>query len=221
LFTEGFLFHDNKLFESTGAPGNLPQTKSSFGILNLNTGKLDQKAELDRNVYFGEGILILNNYLYQLTYTNQVCFVYDAKTFQRKGQFNYRNKEGWGMTTDGKQIIMSDGSNLLTYINPSDFSVIKTISVSENGFALDFVNELEYIKGYIYANVWMTNFIVKIDPTNGNVVGKLDLGDLYADAKSANLNLAEMNGIAWDSISDKILVTGKLWPHVYEIKFEH
>ena len=146
LFTEGFLFHDNQLYESTGSPLNLPQTRSLFGPLDLKTGKLDVKGELDRKTYFGEGIVFLNNYMYQLTYTNQVGFIYDAKTFERRGQFNYSNREGWGLTTDGKNIIMSDGSNTITYLDPKNFSVIKTIDVTENGFALDYINELEYIK---------------------------------------------------------------------------
>lgn len=221
LFTEGFLFHNGKLLESTGAPGNLPQTKSLFGELDLKTGQLNTKAELDRNVYFGEGIVVLNKYIYQLTYTNQIGFIYDATTYERKGQFGYASKQGWGMTTDGKHIIMSDGTNAITYLNPSDFSIAKTISVTENGFALDFINELEYIKGYIYANVWMTNFIVKIDPESGDVLAKLDLTQLQNQSKKNNINLAEMNGIAYDSIADKIMVTGKLWPNVYEIKFNH
>ena len=219
-FTEGFLFHNTKLLESTGAPGNLPQTKSLFGELDLTTGQLTKKAELDKTIYFGEGIVVVNNYLYQLTYTNQIGFIYDAKTYERKGQFGYVSKQGWGMTTDGKNIIMSDGTNAITYLNPSDFSIFKTISVTENGFALDFINELEWINGYIYANVWMTNFIVKIDPESGEVVGKLDLTELVNQAKKTNINLAEMNGIAYDSLTDRVLVTGKLWPSVYEIKFK-
>jgi glutaminyl-peptide cyclotransferase len=220
-FTEGFLFHNNKLLESTGAPGNLPQTKSLFGELDLTTGQLTKKAELDKTLYFGEGIVVVNNYLYQLTYTNQIGFIYDAKTYERKGQFGYVSKQGWGMTTDGKNIIMSDGTNAITYLNPSDFSISKTLSVTENGFALDFINELEWINGFIYANVWMTNFIVKIDPESGDVVGKLDLTELANQAKKININLAEMNGIAYDSLTNRILVTGKLWPSVYEIKFNH
>jgi glutamine cyclotransferase len=163
----------------------------------------------------------MKNYLYQLTYTNQVGFIYDAKTFERRGQFAYRNKEGWGMTTDGQNIIMSDGTNNLTYLNPTDFSVVKTLGVTENGFALDFINELEYINGFIYANVWMTNFIVKIDPNSGAVVGKLDLGELYNECKKTNIALGEMNGIAFDAANNKVLVTGKMWPTVFEIAFNH
>lgn len=218
-FTEGFLFHEGKLFESSGAPEYLPQTRSAFGIADLEKGKLNVKGELDKNQYFGEGIVIVNNRLYQLTYLKQTCFIYDAKNFQRLGQFSYQNKQGWGMTTEGKHLIMSDGTNVLTYLDPKDYHVAKELSVSENGFALDYLNELELIDGYIYANVWMKNTIVKIDTASGQVVGKLDLTTLCNEAKKKNKNSLELNGIAYDSISKRILVTGKLWPEVYEIKF--
>ena len=131
-FTEGFLFHDNKLFESTGAPDNLPQTKSLFGIVDLKTGKINVKAEIDRNVYFGEGIVILDGKVFQVTWKNQTGFVYDAKTFKNIGKFNYTNKEGWGLTTDGKNLIMSDGTSYLTYFDPTSFVVTKTLDVAEN-----------------------------------------------------------------------------------------
>jgi glutamine cyclotransferase len=160
-FTEGFLFHNNQLFESTGATAELPQTKSLFGIVDVKTGKIDTKAELDKTVYFGEGIVVLKNKIYQVTYKNQVGFIYDATTYKKIGQFNYANKEGWGLTTDGISIIMSDGSNVLTYFNPKGMTVTKTLSVSNNGYAEDYLNELEYINGFIYANVWLKNYLVK------------------------------------------------------------
>jgi len=220
-FTEGLLIHDNKLFESTGSPLELPQTKSVYGILNIQTGEIDVKNELDRNKYFGEGIVFLNNRIYQLTYKKQTCFVYDAKTYKILKQYNYSNKEGWGLTTDGKYIIMSDGTNILSFIEPSKFQVVKTIKVSANNYAIDYLNELEYIKGYIYANVWPTNTIVKIDPKNGYVVGKIDLTPLHEMAIVKNPNSNETNGIAFDSISDNIFVTGKMWPEIYQIKLQN
>jgi glutaminyl-peptide cyclotransferase len=219
-FTEGLLFHDNKLFESTGAPAYLQQARSAFGTVDMKTGKLEIKVELDKETYFGEGISIIGNKLYQLTYTNQVCFVYDAKTFARTGQLSYSNKEGWGLTTDGKHLIMSDGTYNLTFVEPGTFTPVKTLAVTESGFASDYLNELEYINGFIYANVWMKNFIVKINPATGEVVGKLDLTGIYSKARSKNINLLEMNGIAYDSISDRLLVTGKFWPEMYEIKID-
>lgn len=221
VFTEGFLFHNNQLFESSGAPDYLPQTRSVFGIVDLETGKLNIKGELDKNQYFGEGIVIVNNRLYQLTYLNQTGFVYDATTFQRIGQFSYQNKQGWGMTTDGKYLIMSDGTNILTWLNPNDYSIVRERSVTENGYALDYLNELELINGYIYANVWLKNTIVKIDTSNGEVVGKLDLTSLANEAKRNNPESLELNGIAYDSISKRVLVTGKLWADIYEIRFDY
>jgi glutamine cyclotransferase len=219
-FTEGFLFHEGKLFESTGAPENLPQTKSLFGIVDLKNGKIDTKVEIDKSIYFGEGISILNNKIYQLTYKNQTAFVYDAKTYKPIGKYSYQNREGWGLTNDGKNLIMSDGSNYLTYFD-LNFNVTKTLDVSENGYAVDYLNELEYINGFIYANIYQSHEIVKIDPSTGNVVGKLDLTSLFQTSKTKDINSLETNGIAYDSISDKILVTGKMWPSMYEIKFQH
>lgn len=220
-FTEGLLFYNNTLFESTGAPSYLPQTRSAIGIANLKTGKFEKKVELDKSIYFGEGLLILNNKIFQLTYQNQTGFIYDLKTFNRLGQFGYQNKEGWGMTTEGKHLIFSDGTCNLTFLDPNDFRVVRTLPVIENGYELSAINELEYIKGYIYANVWMTNRIVKIDPSTGQVVGSLDLSPLQEESKKRHKDLNEMNGIAYDSINDKILITGKMWPDLYEISFPH
>ena len=218
-FTEGFLFHENKLFESTGAPENIPQTRSLFGVVDLKTGKIDVKAEIDKAIYFGEGIVFLNGKVYQLTYKNQICFIYDGKTFKNIGKFTYTNREGWGLTTDGKSLIMSDGTRYLTYLDPVSYSVTKTLDVAENGYVQEHLNELEYIKGFIYANVWTTNYIVKIDPNTGDVVGKIDLSSLSFECKTRNPNAEVLNGIAYDSISNKVMVTGKLWPTIYEIKF--
>ncbi|MBA4239926.1 MAG: glutamine cyclotransferase [Sphingobacteriaceae bacterium] len=218
-FTEGFLFHDGKLYESTGATENLPQTKSLFGEVDLKTGKIDVKAELDRNIYFGEGIAFLNGKVFQLTYKNQMGFIYDGKTFKNIGKFTYTNREGWGLTTDGKSLIMSDGTSYITYLDPTSFAVTKTLDVAENNYVVENINELEFIKGFIYANIWMTNVIVKIDPNTGDVVAKIDLNDLARQSKEKHPGSLEMNGIAYDSISNKIVVTGKMWPTIYEIKF--
>ncbi|PSK90624.1 glutaminyl-peptide cyclotransferase [Taibaiella chishuiensis] len=221
LFVEGFLVHEGKVYESTGAPDNIPFTRSLIGILNLKTGKLDEKIEIDRNIYFGEGIVLLNNKIYQLTYQNQKGFIYDATTFKRTGEFSYANKEGWGFTTDGQKLIMSDGSATLTFLNPDNQQVTGTLTVKENGNPVNNLNELEYIKGFIYANIWMTNYIVKIDPATGNIVGKLNMNDLSNDARTKYRNAQEMNGIAYDAAADKIYVTGKMWPTIYEVEFEH
>lgn len=220
-FTEGLLIHNDQLFESTGSPIEFPQLKSMFGSVDLQTGKIDKKVELNSDVFFGEGIVFLNEKVYQLTYKNQICFVYDAATFKKTRQFSYSNKEGWGLTTDGTYIIMSDGTNVISYRNPSNFEVVKTLQVSANNYAIDYLNELEYIKGFIYANVWPTDLIVKIDPANGNVAGKIDLAPLHGTASIKYSGSYETNGIAYDSISDKIYVTGKMWPEIYQIDFVH
>ncbi len=221
LYTEGFVFHDGKLYESTGSPKELPQTKSLIGTDDLTTGNFSKKIELDRTKYFGEGITFLNGKLYQLTYKSQTGFIYDATSFKKTGEFKYENKEGWSLTTDGKNLIMSDGTSRLTYLNPDNLKPERILNVTQNGMPQDSLNELEYIKGYIYANVWQNNFIYKINPSTGQVVGKLDLGFLTKDALNKNPNADVLNGIAYDSTSDKIYVTGKLWPNIYQIDFKH
>jgi glutamine cyclotransferase len=220
-YTEGLLIHDNKLFESTGSPDHMPEIKSVLGIVDMKTGKLDAKIELDKKVYpFGEGMVILNGKIYQVTYKEQTGFIYDLKTYKKISQFNYANAEGWGLTTDGTHVIMSDGSNKLTYFD-QDMKPLKTLEITENGYASEGLNELEYIKGFIYANVWMTGFVVKIDPKTGNVVAKINFTPINYDIREGQPNRQEMNGIAYDSIGDKIYITGKLWPKIYEVKFPH
>jgi len=221
LFTEGFLFHNGELFESTGSPDDLPQTKSLIGTDNLTTGKFSKKIELDKTKYFGEGIAFLNNKLFQLTYKNQTGFIYDATSFKKIGQFKYNNLEGWSLTTDGTSLIMSDGTNKLTFFEPKQLTPVKTLHVSKNGIPQDSLNELEYIKGFIYANVWMSDMIYKINPSTGEVVGKLDFSFLTQDAKNKSAGADVVNGIAYDSVSDKIYVTGKMWPNIYQVNFNH
>jgi glutamine cyclotransferase len=220
-FTEGLLVHNGQLFESTGSPDDLPYTRSLAGPIDTLTGKMDIKIELDKKEYFGEGIVILNNKLYQLTYKNRTCFVYDVPTFKRIGQFSYTNTEGWGLTTNGSEIIMSDGTDKLTFIRPDNFTPIRQLTVTENGSPRNYLNELEYIRGFIYANIWLQDVIVKIDPANGKIVGRLDLSSLANEAKARQPDAGALNGIAWDPVTDKIYVTGKLWPHIYQINFPH
>jgi glutamine cyclotransferase len=218
LFTEGLVMHNGQLFESTGSPDELPSARSMIGITDLQTGKFDKKIELDRTKYFGEGIVFLNGKLYQLTYKNKTGFIYDATSFKQIGSFTYSNTEGWGMTTNGKELIMSDGSSELTFIDPATLQPTKKLSVTENGVSLNKLNELEYIRGFIYANVWLTNYIVKIDANDGKVVGKLDLNILAFEARNKNPNVEVLNGIAFDSTTNNVYVTGKLWANIYEIK---
>jgi glutamine cyclotransferase len=221
LFTEGFLVHDGQFFESTGSPEQLTQTRSMIGVIDTMTGKLNKKVALDPHKYFGEGIVFLKNKLYQLTYRNHICFVYDAITFKQIDQFKFENNEGWSLTSNGTDIIMSDGTDKLTYIDPNTFKPLKELEVTQNGFPRDSLNELEYIKGYLYANIWLNSHIVKIDPSNGKVVGELDMTSVIFDARQKNPNADALNGIAYDPVTDKIYVTGKLWPNIYEINFSH
>ena len=217
-FTEGLLFHEGKLYESTGATPELPTTRSAFGEVNLSTGKINIKAELDRDKYFGEGITFLNGKVYQLTWTSKVGFIYDAKTFKKLGQFSIPREEGWGMTTDGTSLIMSDGTDKLTYIDPVTLAVTKSLAVSEDGYTLRNLNELEYVDGYIYANIWMTSHIVKIDVATGEVVGNLDLTPLAEEAAHTSRGTKEMNGIAYNPETKKFFITGKMWPYIFEIE---
>ena len=163
-FTEGLLMHNGKLYESTGYTREFPQTRSLFGVVNFTTGKIETKVEIDKKKYFGEGITFLNGKVFQLTYKTKIGFIYDATTFKKLKEFTFPSKEGWGMTTDGTNLIMSDGTNILTYLDPNTLKLVKNISVTENGNSLNNINELEFVKGYIYANVYTTNTIVKINP---------------------------------------------------------
>jgi glutaminyl-peptide cyclotransferase len=216
LFTEGLLMHEGQLYESTGSPDT--SRKSLIGIDDLKTGRFIKKVALKDTGFFGEGIVFFKDKLYQLTLRNRIGFIYDAKTFNRTGQFTFDNKEGWALTTDGTSLIMSDGTDALTYLNPTDMKPIKKLPVTENGFKRDSLNELEYIKGYIYANIWLTNHIVKINPADGKVVGKLDLSPLAMKASLIRPECEEMNGIAYDSTTGFLYVTGKHWPHIYQLK---
>lgn len=220
LFTEGLLWSNGHLYESTGSPEEL-EVKSMIGISDLKSGKFEKKIELDKKIFFGEGIVILNDKVYQLTYKNQTGFIYDSKTFKKLGEFKFSNAEGWGLTTNGSQIIMSDGTETLSFWDPVNMQVVKTLKVTDNGLALPYINELEFINGFIYANVWTTNFIVKIDPESGKVMGRIDLAPLVYEARTKNPKADVLNGIAYDAAANKIYVTGKLWPNIYELDFPH
>ena len=219
-FTEGLLIHDGLLFESTGHTDSYPNSRSLFGILDLHTGRIETKVEIDKNKYFGEGIVFLKDRVYQLTDTTRIGFIYDGKTYKKMGEFHY-DSDGWGFTTNGSSLIMSDGSSNISFRDPLTFKTVKTLPVTDNNGPVNRINELELINGFIYANEWLTNYILKIDTSSGKVVGKLDLSSLSTDARSKYPGAAEMNGIAYDSVQNKIYVTGKLWPTIYEIKFSH
>jgi glutamine cyclotransferase len=211
-FTQGLILVDGKLLESTGQEGS-----SSLRNVELETGKVLKKVDVPPP-YFAEGITVLNGKVYQLTWQHNVGFIYDAQTFERVGQFNYQG-EGWGLTTDGQSLIMSDGSNRLKYLDPTNFRVTKTISVVEGANPIEELNELEFVQGEIYANIWHSDRIAVIDPQSGRVKAWLDLtGLMPEDALSSEE--AVLNGIAYDQANSKFYVTGKLWPRLFEIKIK-
>jgi glutaminyl-peptide cyclotransferase len=218
-FTEGFLFHNGLLYESTGASPGMPQTRSLFGVVNLSTGLINKKAELDGTTYFGEGITFLKDKLYQLTYQTKIGFIYDTLNFKNTGQFTFPSDEGWGLTTDGELLIMSDGTNTITYLSTDSFEIIRQLKVTDENGPVNNINELEFINGFIYANVFTTNSIIKINPTTGNVVGKLHLESLASEAKLIYSGSMEMNGIAFNKETNSVFITGKMWPVIYEITF--
>ena len=216
-FTEGLFVHEGQLFESTGSPDTPNNNGSWFGAIDLKTGKAVKKVQLGSQ-YFGEGITLLNGRIYQLTWQNHKGFVYDAKTFKKIKEFDY-NGEGWALTTDSTNLIMSDGSSNLRFLDPDSLRVLKILGVSDHNGPVGNLNELEFINGFIYSNIWMTNNIVKIDPASGRVVAKLDFTSLVKEVKNKYPGAAEMNGIAYDSNSKKIYITGKCWPNLYEVRF--
>lgn len=213
FFTEGFEIRNGYLYEGTGQEGT-----SAIYKIDLSNWKVIQKFKLD-DQYFGEGITILNGKLYQLTYKTQIGFVRNLNTFELIKTWNYKNEQGWGMTNDGKYLIMSDGTEFITYLDPETFKEIKRIQVcNQKGVVLN-LNELEYINGEIWANVWTTDTIVKIDPKTGKIVAEIDLkGLLPSHLVNQKTPVDVLNGIAWNSEKNKIYVTGKLWPKLFEIE---
>jgi glutaminyl-peptide cyclotransferase len=211
-FTQGLTVHQGKLFESTG------QNNSWIAEVDITTGTQNKKVELDKQ-YFGEGITILNNKVYQLTWQNKIGFVYDLKTFQKLRDFTYEH-EGWGITHNDKNLIVSDGTDKLYYLDTLTLQKVSTVSVTENGEKATQLNELEFIEGYVYANQWQTNYILKIDPANGNVVGKMDISLLSDRIKQMSLQSDVLNGIAYEKKSKTLLITGKYWPAMFAVRLK-
>jgi glutamine cyclotransferase len=209
-FTEGIVMYDNKILESTGLNG-----QSWIAEVDPTTGQSNKKVILD-NRYFGEGITVLNKKIYQLTYQEKTGFIYEVSTYKKMGEFNYET-EGWGITHDNKNLIMSDGTDKLYFLDTLSLQVNRTLSVTDLGRRVKKLNELEFCDGYIFANVWETSLIVKIDPANGNVVGRLDLSRLTNDIKRMYPESDVLNGIAFDQNLNALLVTGKYWPLSYLI----
>jgi glutaminyl-peptide cyclotransferase len=213
FFTEGLLFYKGELYESTGE-----KEKSKLLKMDLKTGKPIMSVDLaDEN--FGEGIVIVNDTVYQLTYQEKVGFMYSVKDFKRIGKFEFSSPEGWGMTTNGKEIIASDGTSNLFFYQPGTFRLLRTLPVMEAGGLSFNINELEYIDGFIYANQWQLPYILKIDPVSGVVVGKADLSTITTNIRNKYPYADVMNGIAYNDSTKKTYITGKKWPELYEIEF--
>ncbi|KAH1233482.1 Glutaminyl-peptide cyclotransferase [Glycine max] len=213
-FTQGLVYDRNDtLFESTGLYG-----KSSVRKVALHTGKVEDVQKMDSSL-FGEGLTLLNNRLFQVTWLQKAGFIYNPKNLRKIGTFNHAMKDGWGLATDGKVLFGSDGSSTLYQIDPQTFKALSKQVVHYKGHQVHNLNELEYINGEVWANVFMTDCIVRISPSDGNVLGWILLQNLRKELiKAGNNDIDVLNGIAWDGEQKRIFVTGKLWPKLYEIK---
>lgn len=209
-FTQGLFYYKGLLYEGTGQ-----QTGSSLREVELETGKVLRQHNLDGSL-FGEGITLYNDKIYQVTWQNKVGFIYERPTFKLINKIYY-STEGWGLTTMGDHLVMSDGSNILYYFEPETFSVISRVEVYDNINLIDSLNELEYINNEIWANIWMSDQIARIDPETGKVKGYIDLKGLLNNSDRTE-NTDVLNGIAWDKEGNRIFVTGKNWPKLFEIK---
>jgi glutamine cyclotransferase len=207
-FTQGLQYVDGVLYEGTGLYGS-----SSLRRVELETGRVEQQIAL-ADEYFGEGIVVIEDRIYQLTWQSHVAFLYDRASFTLLDEFTYPT-EGWGLTYDGEELIMSDGSSILFRRDPETFAEVGRIDVSEGTDAVNRLNELEYIDGLIWANIWQTDKIAMIDPSSGQVRAWVDLAGLLPDEDAAGADV--LNGIAYDEEHDRIFVTGKFWPKLFEI----
>jgi glutamine cyclotransferase len=216
-FTQGLEMHNGALYESTGNPDNVPNNGAWIGKINLSSGQAEKNALLSKD-FFGEGISILNSTIYRITWQNQKAFAYNLSDFKQTKEFFYQG-EGWGLANDGNQLIMSNGSNVLSFRDPQTFKETRQISVHDHTGMKNNLNELEFIDGYVFANVWQTNQILKIDTSSGEVKGIIDLTELIRqDAQLSAPPTDVLNGIAWDSNKKTMIITGKKWPKLFELK---
>lgn len=226
-FTEGLFFHDGYLYESTGSPDS--GGRSSLRKVEIESGKVVQNFDLPRDS-FGEGISLINGLIYQLTWQEHLCRVFDLKDFKLIREFDYQG-EGWGMTTDGQNLYMTNRTHVMQVMDPTTFKPIRQIIVkTDEGRPLMQINELEWIKGEIWSNIWHSeepeilgklNYIARIDPTSGKVLGWIDLAGISPDDQGRpGQDENTLNGIAYDAEKDRIFVTGKDWKHLYEIKLK-
>ncbi len=212
-FTEGLIWFNNTLYEGTGNKGSSRLIQS-----DIETGKTVKDVKLVKD-FFGEGITILNNKIYELTWQEHKGFVYDLNTLQKLQEFEWPF-EGWGMTNNGKELIISTGSSNLYFVNPDNFKINKTVSVFDNYGPVGNINELEYVNGVVYANHYLTQEIIRIDPESGKVTGKLDLTGIMDSngVKYDPSKLDVLNGIAFNADKNTLYVTGKYWPALFELK---
>ena len=217
-YTEGFELNGNKLYEGTGTLEN-----SFISIADTATGKVQKKFPLKDKTMYGEGISVLNNQLFQLTYQNHVAFVYNLNDLTKSvGTFKWPY-EGWGMTNDGKNLYVSVGSPIIYKLDPTSFAVVGQIQVTDDLGTVDNLNELEYVNGFIYVNKWQTTKILKVEVATGHVVGTIDCFGLlsqYAPAYTPKSEDSVLNGIAWDKTSQLLYVTGKNWPLIFKLKLD-
>jgi glutamine cyclotransferase len=211
-FTEGLFFKDGQLYESTGQKG-----QSSLRRVDLKSGRVLQKKELAAQ-YFGEGTTAVGENIVNLTWQSNVGFIFDARTFTLKGRFNYKG-EGWGLASDANHVYMSDGSADIRILDPKTLDEQRRIHVTADGKPITQLNELEMVEGQLFANVWGSDVIARIDPDSGNVVGWIDLTGLLPPGQRGTTNAdAVLNGIAYEPKAHKLYVTGKLWPKLFEIE---
>ena len=210
-FTEGLFYLNGSFYESTGLNGH-----SQIRKVDPASGRVLQSRDLSPT-YFGEGIVDWRGRLVQLTWVNHVGFIYDLATFRPIGRFSYPG-EGWALTRNARQIIMSDGTPQLRFLDPATLKEVRRLTVTADGVPVKNVNELEWVKGEIYANIWLTSRIARIDPATGHVVGWIDLTGLVSPQDTGGNEDAVANGIAYDAVQDRLFVTGKLWPKLFEIQ---
>ena len=210
-FTQGLVYEDGVIYEGTGLNG-----QSTLRRVDPETGRVLQQTSL-ASAYFGEGIAIWKDRLIQLTWQSNLGFVYGKENLTRIGNFSYRT-EGWGLTSDGKRLIMSDGTDTLYFLDPITFTREGEIRITAKGESVKGLNELEYIKGKIYANMWPSNWIVIISPDTGLAVGAINLNGLLQESDTQGHRVDVLNGIAYDAKADRLFVTGKWWPRLFEIK---
>ena len=210
-FTQGLEFRDGNFFEGTGL-----NNRSSLRRVKPETGEVLQKIDI-LSRHFGEGITVFKDRILQLTWQDNTGFIYDRKTFKQTGTFKYPG-EGWGLANDGKHVYMSDGSAAIRVWDATTLKELRRITVHNGNSVIDQINELEYVDGELFANVWQTDYILRISPTDGRVLGIIDLSGLLSPADAAGNQVDVLNGIAYDAPTKRLFVTGKLWPRIYQIE---